>query len=168
MKVVAWVGLSLFATTGGVWGYAVNYGLVPRHRNEPIGVSISPGGKWQLRTYAYEDLGGATGHTYMWAEVKAQGSSHWRRVYDGFPASVSWTGPNTVVFAETGSSDTHTVDVRSGDYGVTPHGPAEEILAWAQIVGLPLVLLAIGGACIVFVPRIIGRKRRSRAQTQSP
>lgn len=144
------------------WEYSGMYGMFREPRGEPIGSFVSPDGQWRLRSFGYDDLAGATGHTEMWAEVRATGTTKWRPIYLGEPADVSWRGPNTVVFAGVTSSERHPVDVRTGDFGVTPHSAFEKALAWLVIIGAPVVVIAVGSAVILAGSRAISRGRARR------
>jgi hypothetical protein len=144
------------------WVYSGVYGMFREPRGEPIDSSVSPGGQWRLRTFGYDDLAGATGHTEMWAEVRATGTTKWRPIYLGEPADVSWRGPNTVVFVGITSFERHPVDVRTGDFGITPHSAFERALAWLVIMGAPVVVIAVGSAASLVGSRAISRGRAKR------
>ncbi len=160
LMALAFVLLGLLAVAVARWEATGVEQPASTSRAEPLFTSESPDGVWTLSAFAYEDLGGATGHTWMWAEVRGAGTASPRAVYDGHPATVTWRGGDTAIFTETGSSATHAVDVRTGDYGVTPTGTFERGVAWAQIVGAPLLVFAVGAGIIIFARWLLVRRRR--------
>lgn len=116
--------------------------------------STSPNRQWEVRLTDFGGFGPDSIGT-TWAQVRRLGTTDWRTVYIGNTAQLSWHG-DLMRFRDENDRGIHTVDARSGRYGLG--APTTVFLPGAVV----LVVLVCGLLLIVFVPRHVGR-RRARA-----
>jgi hypothetical protein len=162
----------VLATLAAVWGYLSFFTDTLVLRQTPLMTSESPDGRWELRVY--EEAPGTKGieDDAAWlATLRPLGrpESRERVFFRGNTASFKWRGEDQLIVHETFATRERVVDAASA--GELSEFDNDErgfivIFAWAAFTPA-LVILAVGIAASIFVPRVLQRRRGGAERTSS-